>query len=486
MPKLKGKVGDFARYQRSARYFRRRQLAGSKAAWVPPVFGSLTAVIAALADGPARRVNMFGLFPERIFTALPRTDIAGLTTNWNLPSLRTANNNAGLGKGGARRGCALALNPGLPVLNEVRALASRLAKTYDIAIDRDVTADERRHVPANPRFDLFRILGSEPRTKMLLALHCLGGHARASTAYRCVPDVSPGMVKKLVHALHESGILHHAEGEVAFAPVPWRRELRALLGAVCKLEPSFAAGVRRMVLENKERSAGRHTYGLFGKDATQRALFALARYGPMSRTQLAARAQLADEKGILDRFASTGLLVHRTVRHRARIALNPAHPLHDPLRTFLLALQGVTGQVSAQPVDGEPVNALDLAPLFSTQLQLDVLIMLYLAGDDGIDGSDMRRLLPQHNMRNLVDKMWDLCAWGIGVEDPMDFGMIRYRLNPDYGHINGLKELLRQIADRSPTYKRAYALRHRLWPERRATRERNRALEAGLPREKRA
>jgi hypothetical protein len=63
--------------------------------------------------------------------------------------------------------------------------------------------------------------------------------------------------------------------------------------------------------------------------------------------------------------------------------------------------------------------------LFGTQLQLNVLIMLYLSGGDGVDGADLRRLLCQHDQRNMREKLWDFCAWDIAIEDQMDYGMIR-------------------------------------------------------------
>lgn len=100
--------------------------------------------------------------------------------------------------------------------------------------------------------------------------------------------------------------------------------------------------------------------------------------------------------------------------------------------------------------------------------------MLNLANKDGIDGSDLKRLLPQHTVRNLVDKVWDLCRLGILIEDPMDFGMIRYRLDPNYPQHSTLKKLLAAIVRMHPVFAKAYAMRARLWPEYRATRELNR------------
>jgi|SRR5580692_41416 hypothetical protein len=106
--------------------------------------------------------------------------------------------------------------------------------------------------------------------------------------------------------------------------------------------------------------------------------------------------------------------------------------------------------------------------------QLDVLVMVYLSGNDGIDGADLRRLLPQHNPRNMRDKLWDFCAWEIAIEDEMEFGMIRYRLNAEFPQCEALTALLDAVMEMCPNYQRAYALWEDLWPERRATRERNR------------
>jgi hypothetical protein len=104
-----------------------------------------------------------------------------------------------------------------------------------------------------------------------------------------------------------------------------------------------------------------------------------------------------------------------------------------------------------------------------------VLIMLCMSGGNGLDDADLRRLLPQHDQRNMREKLWDFCAWGIAIEDQMDYGMIRYRLNPQLPYYKPLTTLLEAVVSMYPGYRRAYALRERLWPERRATRERNRS-----------
>ncbi len=77
-------------------------------------------------------------------------------------------------------------------------------------------------------------------------------------------------------------------------------------------------------------------------------------------------------------------------------------------------------------------------------------------------------------MRNLIDKAWDFCALGIATEEPMDSGMIRYRFNTDYECYRELTDLLQAVSRMHPEYPRAYRMREALWPERRATRERNR------------
>jgi hypothetical protein len=478
--KVRGKVGNSARYRRSARYFRRRRQAVVQAVWVAPIFGSLTAVIAALAKGPVRRVNMFGLFPERIFTALPRTDVAGLTASWYLPSLRKANGNVRLGKGGARRGCALALNPAFPLSREVRALADSIAKAYGIVVESDLTAEEAKLIRPNDRIDIYRLCGSPVRTKALFALHCLRRPVGTTVLYRSVPGESANSVKKVITTLKQLGIVAIEDGIVEFAETPWRKEFRALLRAFARHDPAFRDGVRALAKERTARAERQYRYGLFGKDATERVLRALALHGSMSRDELEARAQIFGDHRILGRLKKMGLLIHRTVKHRTMIALNASHPVFETLRAYLLESGAIAPENAATVALREPSASFSVKTLFATQLRLEVLVMVHLSDHEGIDGADLKRLLPQHTARDMVDKLWDFCALGLVVENPMDFGMIRYRLDPKFKHYRALTSLLDAIVKMHPQYRRVYAHREDIWPAYRATRERNRKAQMPL------
>jgi hypothetical protein len=403
-----------------------------------------------------------------------QTDVAGLTISWYLPSLQLSDSSAGLGRGGARRGSALALNPHFPFAREVCALAKRIAIAYGISIESDLTSDEIHLMQPAKRVDLDRLFGFPVRTKTLLALHCLGGNVGTTILYRSVPGVSAASVKAVVAKLRRLGILSIQDGTVGVAVTPWRRELLSLLSAFGKYDKAFRNGVRTLAKERVKRAKRQFRYGLFGKEATQRVLCALAVHGPMSRSTLEARAHIFGDHRIFGRLKKMGLLIHKTTRHQTTVAFNASHPMFEPLRAYLLDLCGVAAEDASSVELRQVIPNASIDMLFATPLQLDVLVILYLAGEDGIDGADLSRLLPHHTVRNMVDKMWDFCAWGIAVEDPIDFGMIRYRLDRKFKHYIALKRLLEAVVAMYPSYRRVYKYRERLWPEPRATRERNR------------
>jgi hypothetical protein len=111
--------------------------------------------------------------------------------------------------------------------------------------------------------------------------------------------------------------------------------------------------------------------------------------------------------------------------------------------------------------------------LFGTELRLDVLIMLFLSEAEGIDGSDLARLLPQHDRRTMMQKVWQFVDEGIVAEDDMAGGVIRYRLNPGFECHELLCDLFGAIVRAWPRFKKNYDGRADLWSDGRLARERN-------------
>ncbi|MGA8576050.1 MAG: hypothetical protein WB609_10295 [Candidatus Cybelea sp.] len=155
------------------------------------------------------------------------------------------------------------------------------------------------------------------------------------------------------------------------------------------------------------------------------------------------------------------------------VALNPAHPIYSPLCDYLKAKHKLK-MADTQPAPGVGSMRLSADTLFGTALRMNVLAMLYLAGDEGIDGADLTRLLPQHDRGAMLQKIWDFCGLGIVVENAMSFGVIRYSLDPAFDCHEQLRALLAAVVKIYPNYKRTYEHREVLWPQNRATRERNR------------
>jgi hypothetical protein len=315
---------------------------------------------------------------------------------------------------------------------------------------------------------------SAVKTKTLLTLECLRGSARSHTLYHCVPDEPLSGVKGMVRSLVALGIVTNVDGAVAFAATPWRSDLRRLLRAFLQHDPQFVAAVQREQRQKKERTAGYQRYGLFGKPATARLLSTLSAYGPLTRSKLEARAGLGTDWQLLERLTAMGIVTRTGKQRLSRYALNAAHPLYAPLRRYFLALQGLTLRSAPRETVATRLPKYSAETLFGTQLQLDVLVMLYLSGDDGIDGSDLHRLLPQHNATNMRHKVWDFIRWGLAIEDDPDYGVIRYRLNKEFPHLTTLRKLLDGVLAMYPHYQKAHALRESLWPKFRAARERNR------------
>jgi hypothetical protein len=127
-------------------------------------------------------------------------------TTYRLPSLQKAPGSRP-GRGGTKRGYAVALNPAFPLIQPVSSLLTSIAKEHGLSVESDVLPHEAALAPPHDRTDIFRLFGSRVRTKLLITLACLKGRARCSVLYHAVPAESPLSAKTMIYKCIADGIL---------------------------------------------------------------------------------------------------------------------------------------------------------------------------------------------------------------------------------------------------------------------------------------
>lgn len=402
-------------------------------------------------------------FSDSHVERLPRTDRAGITVTWLLPR----------GSRRGQRGSAVGLNPLFPLKAEVRDLLRTLARDYDVRLIGDLTAKDLKTIVPNPRYDPDRLLGSRVRTRTLAALECLAGNARKIILHHSVPNEHPNTVKHIVLQCVRQGVLLTSNGRVSFAKTFWMHKLRKLLRAYAKLNKGFRPSVKGLAREIAANGHGFQRLRVLGKAATERILQALAREGPMPQTRLLARAHVHDPRPAVRALLKSGIIARDGAKKGSKIGLNALHPIYDQLRCYLLISQGLDPTL-IRPLQIASKQEFGITGLFGTSLRLDVLVMIFLSKTEGVDGSDLARLLPQHDRRTMLLRIWDLAREGIVIEDDADGGIIRYRLDPAFCHYDSLTRLLKAITRTWPAFEHSYRLRAKLWPDQRQVRERNR------------
>jgi hypothetical protein len=450
------------RASNSRRKLRRRARAAARTSQqtdLCPLFGANTDILIGLSGGIFRRVNLMLRFSDSHVAHLDSTDAAGLTTSWRLPNRRGS------------RGFAVALNPSFPLVQEAHALLCQMAKTYRIRILSDATDAERELVQSRTTYNLDLMFGSRVRTKTLAALECLNGRARWSELVYSVPDVHPGSVKRVLNDCVRNGILAKVKSGIAFANVPWRPELRSLLRAYARTNTGFLDCVKDLAKSKKHRTSSHRTYALFGKPASERLLSALAQKGPMTPGRLIQQTQIHLNAYSIRKFVGMGIIARESSMKGGRLALNAKHPIFAPLRDYLLLATGLDPRAVLAETFAGP-GPFSVKELFGTELRLDVLMMIFLAEDEGMNGLDLLRLLPQHDRRTMMQKIWQFTEKGIVLEDDMAGGIIRYRLNPDFKLYQALCTLLGAIVLAWPRFEKTYDCRRELWPDGRLARER--------------
>lgn len=279
----------------------------------------------------------------------------------------------------------------------------------------------------------------------------------------------------MIYKCIADGILESERGEIRLSSTPWTKELRALLSAFVGQQPQFKDTVRTMARLKRDRTAGRNQYGLFGKGGAERVLCALVSHGRQTLTALFERSRADRGELVIRRLEKIGLLTVQRDTRNTYVSLHRAHPIYKPLANLLKAKHGLKLARTTNTSNAAAVK-FSADSLFFTSLRMDVLAMLYLAGDEGIYGADLKRLRPHHDRGAMLQKIWDFCGLGFVVEDAMDFGVVRYRLNLQCIGYRQFCALMAAVVEMYPHYERTYAHREVLWPSHRATRERNRQV----------
>ncbi len=424
-----------------------------------------TDILVGLSTGPRRRSVLDGWFSERRTASIVRRDRAGLTTKWTLPYR------------GVRRGDAVALNPAFPLMREVRAVLTSLAKQYDVRTANDMTPAEIGLLTARHDCDTSIILGSRIRTKIFAVLEIFGGRIEVGRLQRIVPDEVQSSVAGEVINCVKNGILIKVGGQVRFPDAPWRPPLRKLLRAFVAFHPDFKPRVMECEVARRRSLDDAKDWALFGKHRAERVLMALAKYGPMTPLKLQTVAKRTGGFDVVGRLAKTGIVSDTGKGRARRVGLNPAYPVYRELRRCLLSLQGLEpSRVRTQPGRATPGP---YAPeiVFGTKPRLWVLLMLHLAGEEGIAMVDLKRSRPQHDYNAMWNKVLKFEEAGI-VKARVEGQYIKYLLDPAFPHYKPLDDLLAAIVRGFPELKakELFRGRERLWPHGRVVAERNRRL----------
>lgn len=129
-------------YRNTSRHARRLQRKSTNAVHIPPILGWYTDILVALADGPRRRVNLEARFTEARLRQIVQRDLAGLMTTYRLPNLKRVPGSHP-GRGGTKRGMAIAINPAFPLVGPLSSLLRRLATESGFSVEGDMSRRSR-------------------------------------------------------------------------------------------------------------------------------------------------------------------------------------------------------------------------------------------------------------------------------------------------------------------------------------------------------
>lgn len=402
-----------------------------------------------------------------------------------------------------RRFRFLNLNPRAYEIPQFIALLEALAQRYPIR-----ALPEPRHrandkppllrIEDAPHINLDGVFGNMTRTRVLLALHVLGGEYGISKLERSVLAVPYPQVRSSIHRLAEEGLLEldgrSARFNVEFACA---QHVRRLLDAL-------ASGLPDVVTYADARHSVRVRHGgtarpdairhrLFGTRAAQAVLAYLAAYGPSRALEIAAATATKIESWRTP-LIRKGLICHVTVDEVGLYSLNADHPLHRELRAILR-----TDQILDEcfPIRPKPMlfHGRDFSdprpPYFpnsifgrlteeKTATVADILGTLVHTEHQECEGNGFARVLGEHADNGLDVALQRLERMGI-LTSRWWKGMHLYRLNPSYGAYSELMALLLQMGRVWPEFADNGRSESETRPRRRAAMERGRSALPSSP-----
>jgi hypothetical protein len=457
-----------SRYQKSRRATLRSGFLTFRSAGgherVPRIFGPHTAIFALLARyGPMRRQYLQGVLRSGAIDNFQENDKAGISVQWHIP-------------GAANGAMGIALNPGSPLLNQMRRLLNRLCDVYDINFNfgLEVYRNVKERVvirKVKRAFNADLLFGSKSRTYLLATLELLGGETGSYALFMSMPGDSIGVKRDTIARLVRDGIIQRKAGTVSFVDSPWSDALRRLLRAYLRENADCRSLIKQRIGFFRKTLEERTSYGLFAKSATERMLTALAVNGPMRIGRLS-EAIMARVDGMnMSKFQSDGIVVISKKPGATTVSLNAAHPAYAELRALLLAILGKRRAAGcASDLRSEPLSS-DVTYLFTTSLRLDVLAMLAVCEGGETDSSSLSLLCPSHDRGVIRERLKSFEAMGI-VMKRWSAGVCLYRLDSNYLHSAELRRLLNRIADLRPHYRSIAQVEEELFKPHRAARQR--------------
>lgn len=470
MGKIEGRrskyVYDRRAYKRSWRAKRRKHFAkvrdSVRVSAPPPIFGRITDILVVLAkSGPVRRVALYEMFSEMRVGSLAKSDVAGITTGWQLP---------GSDKRG-QRGAGVALNPQFPLAKEVRALLLALGKDFPFTATCDMAPAEQKIPKRKRTYALEKMFISKLRLRVLQAIDILGGDIKMGILENAIPGMRWIVVRDTVDQLVRDGVVKRAGSNVRLVEAPWTKPLRSLLRVYRKkVEPKLTQEINdQKRWARSVRSKGIFVT-LFGRNATERALKILAVDGPLTNAELELGTLPQHKPPVLETLIRSGILTRQLVpkKYPERndhyvVGLNAAHPIYKELRMLLAAM--ADAKPSRKPALSEWREHYSLKGLFMTRQRLQSLIAIGLATHRYIHPSSIRRLYPRLHLGGMGEM---LRKWALNPK-----GYVRrldskipayYELNPDYPYHEPLRALLVRIGQVWPEYSIGAGLEDSLSP----------------------
>lgn len=464
------------RYQYQQKWRGLKSSAMKARAQIPPIFGTATFVLAAIATKrtPVRTRDIsacLGEGAER--TAMATAHSVGVLRTFRMKTVQ----------GNGPRPVALMFDDTFPLAREVRVLARKIGTTHPLPLE-TTWPNEAPPAHAHPAHDLNHLFGSEANLLVLATARALRGKVGRVETEAAVPYDSLVAVERANRRLRQFGILN--EHGTALADAPWKKQLEKLLDGYLRLHPEIREQIRERSAAKRQHKINRSTETLFGYNSTQRVLITLAVHGPMTRARLRSITMMTHENTALNPLINAGVLAvesrmgdtgsgtraHGT-RKRLVVGLNAAVPVYAELRAVLLALDEPATRRPAGTRDvSSPQPTYDIMALLSTAPLIWALLMMNAVAEGELDVASLHRLRPQHAKFTLHNRMGSLLDQGFVTARQQGL-VLYYRLNPNYPLYHTLKPLLDRIGEIWPDMVEAAAVNDQLKPARRLVQDRN-------------